>query len=282
MIRLVVNADDLGLHPRIDAGILRAHREGIVTSSTVLATGCCAREAIRAARSQGLPLGVHLCLTTRLLPAAPVEQVRSLAPDGRFREGWSGVVGAWISGRLRLEEVEREFRAQIARARELGAEPDHLDGHQHLHLLPGISRIVLEIARQERLPIRWPIAAPSERWIAHPDSALKTALIAALSYASRRGGAPGLRGLGTFEAGMLSEDRLLAILRRLSDGDCEIGCHPGEEVGTVAETPAWRYGWEVELEALCSPKVRAAIEARNVQLTSYAGIFSSRPGSTRA
>src|SRR6266852_1595874 len=84
VIRLVVNADDLGLHPQIDQGILRAHREGIVTSATVLATGSNARAAIAAARSQGLALGVHLCLTTRLPPAAPVDEVRSLAPDGRF------------------------------------------------------------------------------------------------------------------------------------------------------------------------------------------------------
>lgn len=280
MIRLVVNADDLGLHPRIDAGILRAHREGIVTSATVLATGSSAREAIAAARSQGLALGVHLCLTTRLPPAAPASEVKSLVPDGRFRDGWSDVVAAWISRRIRFEEVDREFRAQIDRARELGAEPDHLDGHQHLHLLPGISRIVVAIAREQRLPIRWPIAAPGESWLAHPGSALKTTLIAALSFATRRNGAPGLSGLGTFEAGMLNEGRLLAILQRVGDGDHEIGCHPGEEVGTVAAEPAWRYGWDQELRALCSAKVRATIEARHIELTSYSGIFT--PGSPRA
>src|SRR5262245_218996 len=276
MIRLVVNADDLGLHPRIDAGILRAHREGIVTSATVLATGGSAHQAIPAARSQGLALGVHLCLTTRLPPAAPAVEVKSLAPDGRFRPGWFDVVTAWISGRIRSQEVEREFRAQIDRARELGAQPDHLDGHQHLHLLPGISRIVIAIAREQRLPIRWPIASPNESWLSHPGAALKTGLIAALSLAAQRNGASGLPGLGPFEAGRLDEERLLAILQRLGDGDYEIGCHPGEEVGTVAAEPSWRYGWDQELEALCSPKARAIVDARHIQLTSYAGIFNPR------
>jgi len=273
VIRLVVNADDLGLHPRIDAGILRAHREGIVTSATVLATGSSAREAIAAARSQGLALGVHLCLTTRLPPAAPASEVKSLVPDGRFRAGWSDVVAAWISRRIRLEDVDREFRAQIDRARQLGAEPDHLDGHQHLHLLPGISRIVVAIAREQRLPIRWPIAAPGESWLAHPGSALKTTLIAALSFATRRNGASGLSGLGTFEAGMLNEERLLALLSRLGDGDYEVGCHPGEDVDQVPEEPDWRYRWTEELEALCSHSVRALVEGRRIALTTYRGIY---------
>ncbi len=275
MIRLVVNADDLGLHPRIDQGILGAHRDGIVTSATVLATGSSAREAIAAAKSQGLALGVHLCLTTRLPPAAPVDEVRSLAPDGHFRSRWSEVVAAWISRRLRLEQVERELRAQIARARELGAEPDHLDGHQHLHLLPGISRIVVAIAREERLPVRWPTGWPSSDWIAHPGAALKTGLIAALSFSSRRNGATGLRGLGTFEAGMLNEDRLLAILGGLREGDYEIGCHPGEDVGAVAEDLDWRYGWDLELQALRSHRVRDLIAGRQIVLTTYGSIFGT-------
>src|SRR4051794_7455695 len=70
VIRLVINADDLGLHRELDAGILRAHREGIVTSATVLATGPSAAEAVERARGQGLPLGLHFSLSTRLLPAA--------------------------------------------------------------------------------------------------------------------------------------------------------------------------------------------------------------------
>ncbi|MGA9524404.1 MAG: ChbG/HpnK family deacetylase, partial [Myxococcaceae bacterium] len=82
-IRLVVNADDLGLHPDIDAGILRAHREGILTSASVLVKGTHAEVAVRRAREQGLALGVHLCLSTRLPPAA--SEVETVAPDGRMR-----------------------------------------------------------------------------------------------------------------------------------------------------------------------------------------------------
>ncbi|NPC79577.1 ChbG/HpnK family deacetylase, partial [Pyxidicoccus fallax] len=83
--RLVVNADDLGLHPALDAGILRAHREGIVTSATLLAMGPTAPEAAARARAQGLAVGLHLALSTRLPSAAPAGSVPSEAPGGRLR-----------------------------------------------------------------------------------------------------------------------------------------------------------------------------------------------------
>jgi predicted glycoside hydrolase/deacetylase ChbG (UPF0249 family) len=267
-IRLVVNADDLGLHPSIDAGILRAHREGIVTSATVLTTGRSAARAIAEAKAQHLPLGVHLCLTTLLPPAADPSRVPSLVPDGRFRPRWPHVVAAWGLGRIRLEEVEIEFRAQIALARRLGAEPDHLDGHQHLHVLPGLARVVRAIALDERLPVRWPIARPSIAWLWRPGSALKTAGLAVLSQVAR-GQSAGLPGLGTFEAGALTEDRLMAIVSKLPPGDHEIGCHPGETADQVPEQPGWKYGWEDELRALCSDRVRALIERRGIKLASY-------------
>ena len=87
-IRLIVNADDLGLHPRIDDGIFEAHSNGIVTSATVLITGRSAEKAVARAQQANLPLGLHLCLTSHLTPAAPTREVRWLAPGGRFRRSW--------------------------------------------------------------------------------------------------------------------------------------------------------------------------------------------------
>lgn len=271
-IRLVVNADDLGLHPSIDAGILRAHREGIVTSTTALVTGRSAAKAIAEAKAQGLPIGVHLCLTTNLPPAADPARVPSVAPKGKFRPRWPQVLAAWAAGRIRLPEVETEFRAQIALAKALGAKPDHLDGHQHLHVLPGFASVVRAIAADEKLPVRWPVANASRQWVRQPASALKTAAIASCSRLARHG-APGLPGVGTFEAGALTEDRLLSMLSRLGPGEWEIGCHPGQRADDVPEQPGWTYGWEKELAAVCSPRVRELIHRRGIQLGSYGDLF---------
>ncbi len=269
MIRLVVNADDLGMHPRIDEGIFQAHQRGIVTSATLLVTGRCAPAAVARAREQGLALGVHLCLTSHLTPAAPASEVRWLAPGGRFRKSWAEVAKMWALRLIPAEEVALEFRAQVKRARALGAQPDHLDAHQHLHLLPGVAGIVERIAIEEGLPVRWPSERPKLEWLLRPAAAIKSVLLAGLARAASDSGARKVRGLGLYQSGALDEQALLGVLAELVDGDQELGCHPGLEAGEVPEDPDWRYGWESELAALCSSRVKEAIADREIELTTY-------------
>lgn len=272
--RLIVNADDLGLHPSLDAGILRAHRDGIVTSATLLSMGPSAAEAVGRAKAQGLAVGVHLALSTRLPCAAPEDSVRTVAPGGRLRGSWADFAKAWLTGRVRREELERELTAQLARARELGAEVDHLDGHQHLHLLPGVRSVVEGIAAREGLPLRWPDALPRAAWLRAPGPALKTTVLAVLARTAPRA-RPGVRRVsagGVFEAGRLDEPALLAVLDALPAGDFELGCHPGEGAPHVPEDPAWRYGWDAELAALTSPRVKAKLAERDIALASYGAL----------
>lgn len=275
MIRLVINADDLGLHPRIDEGIFTAHADGVVTSATLLATGPVAHEAVRRARLQRLPLGLHLCLTTHLTPAAPPRDVRWLAPGGRFRKNWAEFSAAWLSRLIPPEEVVLEFRAQVRRARELGASIDHLDTHQHLHLLPGMTSLVEVLAAELRVPLRWPNERPSARWVLNPGAAAKTALLSALAGLKQARGITRVPALGVFESGRLNERRLLRLIDRLTPGDHELVTHPGLNPDVVPQDPAWRYGWEAELTAVLSPRVKNAIAAKGVRLVSYAELTSA-------
>ena len=270
MIKLVVNADDLGLHPRIDEGILRAHAEGVVTSATVLATGANVSDAVARARAQKLALGVHLCVTTHLAPAAPANEVRWLAPGGRFRKDWAEFAAAWIGQLVPAEEVMHELRAQVNRVRALGAEIDHLDTHQHLHLLPGMRRLVEGLAVELGLPLRWPQGIPSVRWMRRPIAAVKSALLYGMARARPAGQARRITSHGIYESGALNERRLLRLVSNLEDGEHEIVCHPGMSPGVVSEDPHWRYEWENEFAAVCSPRVRALIKERGIQLCSFA------------
>jgi predicted glycoside hydrolase/deacetylase ChbG (UPF0249 family) len=270
VIRVVVNADDLGLHPRIDEGILRAHAEGIVSSATLLVTGRSVSEAVARALAQKLPLGVHLCLTTHLRPASPASEVRWLAPGGRFRKDWREFAAAWLGQLIPAEEVRVELRAQLALARSLGAEIDHLDTHQHLHLLPGMRRLVEALAAENGLPVRWPIDRPSRRWLLRPAAAAKSLLLGSLASLRGAGEARRVRSHGVFDSGAMNEKSLLRLLRRLEPGDHEIVCHPGLAPGVVPEDPDWRYGWEGEFAAVCSPRVKALIAERGIQLCSFA------------
>ncbi|WNG49343.1 ChbG/HpnK family deacetylase [Archangium minus] len=275
--RLVVNADDLGLHPALDAGILRAHREGIVTSATVLVMGPDAPEAVGQAQAQGLALGVHLALSTRLPPAAPASHVPTVAPAGRLRASWADFARAWLTGQVRREELELELAAQVGRARALGAEVDHLDAHQHLHLLPGVRPLVEALARREGLPLRWPDRLPRVSWLRSPGPAVKTSLLSLLARVAPRP-QPGVRRVsagGVFEAGQLTESALLSLLESLPEGDFELGCHPGEGRPHVPEDPGWTYGWQSELDALTSPRVRARLEQLGVELTTYGALASA-------
>lgn len=279
--RLVVNADDLGLHPALDEGILRGHREGIVTSATVLVSGVSAAGAVARARAQGLALGVHLALCTRLRPAAPAWRVPTVAPGGVLRANWAAFARAWLAGQVRQEELERELAAQVARARALGVQVDHLDTHQHLHLLPGVRPLVEALARREGVALRWPDRLPQASWLRAPGPALKATLLAVLARTAPR--ASGVRRVsagGVFEAGRLDEAALLALLERLPAGDYELGCHPGEGAPHVPEDPEWHYRWQAELEALTSPRVRERVRALGVELTTYRALAQPMASAT--
>ncbi len=267
--QLVVNADDLGAHPKIDEGILLAAAQGIVTSASVLVTGPNASEAVARARAQKLGLGVHLCLTTHLEPAAPALQVRGLAPGGRFRKNWQELAVAWLSGLIPRAEVERELWAQVDRAGKLGFTPDHLDTHQHLHLLPGMRATVERLARSLGVPLRWPVEVPELKWAFHPAAALKTGLLDVLALARPRAMAKRVRALGTFDTRGLDEGRLLERLKKLPRGPVELFCHPGLDPGLIAYEPSWTYPWEQELSALTSPRVRHLLEERGVELVRF-------------
>ncbi len=269
MKRLIVNADDLGFHPSIDAGVFEAYEHGIVTSATVLATGPSAPKAVEKALELKLPLGLHAALTSRLPPAAPASSVRWLAPGGRLRGSWSELVGALTAGLIPKEEIELELRSQVSRLRALGATVDHLDAHQHVHLFPSLSPIFETLALELGVPIRWPQDPPGRKWLSDPKAAAKALLLRGLSATTGTVRAVRVRAVGVFESGKLDERYLVDLLVRLPDGTCELMCHPGFAPGHVPQDPTWRYAWDDERKALTNPLVRDALTANGVELISY-------------
>ena len=277
---LIVNADDLGLHPSLDEGIFTARREGVLTSASLLVTGRTARFAARQARREGLAVGVHLSLCGNLPTVLPASKVKSLAPLGILPPAWSDFVRAWALGRVDGAEVQAELEAQLCRAQEYGLEVDHVDSHQHLHLLPGLQAHVLGLAKRHGLPVRWPSWDVSRRWLRKPVVAMKTTLLCALAAMSTHPlpRAPQVRMVGLFESGALDEVTLLQLLARLPAGLVELGCHPGLTASAIPEAPAWRYRWEAELHALSSHAVRRALTESSIELTTHsAAAVQTRP-----
>jgi predicted glycoside hydrolase/deacetylase ChbG (UPF0249 family) len=276
--QLVVNADDFGQSSATSRGILRAHREGVVTSTSVL--GNCDDVAGVCALLAGAPelgVGVHLTLVGGR-PVSPAASLPTLTnPDGGFPAHADEFFLAWVRGRVDIGEIEREFDAQVSRLRDAGVRPDHVDTHRHLGFVPAVGRAMEAVARKHGIPgVRSAVEQPTLAWLTSPRRGLEAGMLAGLAYITRRQmGAlrHGPQSWGFVEAGRLDEVRILEILGRMGPGAHELICHPGEEDETDAapgEPPRLRAH---ELLALTSHKVRRAFERRGVVLCRWRDLF---------
>lgn len=271
MRRLIVCADDMGLHPGINAGILQCHKQGIVTSASLSPSGVAFEEACRLLRGvPELDVGIHLTLVGEASVSAP-GTLPTLAPEGRFPKDYAVLFRRLLMRRVREEEVERELVAQVARVRDAGIAVGHLDSHQHVHLHPALLPVVIRVAQ------RFGVGALRAASRVIPMTAMKPALI---SLFARRGVTrirrAGLRTpdvfLGLADTGRLDEARLLRLLRllgRLPSGTGELVCHPGSGDAAIAAAYSWGFRWDAEAAALTSPAVREALGRERIQLVAY-------------
>jgi len=294
MKQLIVNADDFGLTNQVNRGILAAHRHGIVTSATLMANGEAFESAVEIARhAPDLGVGIHLNLTQGI-PVSPAHTIRTLV-DKRGRlylspgRLWRGVVTRQVS----LDDIHTELRAQIAKVRRAGISPTHLDGHKHVHVLPGISKVVIRLAgdfgiRSVRCPVeeipRLSTLLQSQPGV--PASLIKQSLVArGVSYFARRFGARLARAgifspahfYGICQTGFLNIRGIQDILQHLSEGTSELMCHPGY-FGTDLERTGTRLlaQREVEIQALTADSVGKLVMARNIQLSHYRDVGSTQ------
>ncbi len=266
--RLIVNADDFGLHAGINAGIIKAHREGIVTSASLSPNGACFEEALGLARgAPSLAIGIHLTLVGEP-PLTPAREIPTLAPDGKLPHYFTTLFRRLLLRRIAPHEIERELSAQVARAVDAGVRVSHLDSHQHVHLHPALLPIVMRVAR------RFGVGAARAARQVNAFSGIRPALVSLFSMraaASLREG--GLRTpdacVGLAETGGLDSARLGRLLRRLPAGTSELVCHPGLDGAAIARAYPWGFRWDEEAQALTQPGLRDALAASGVALISY-------------
>lgn len=171
---LVITADDLGLSAGVTKGVLEAHRRGVVRSASLIVTFPSSAEAAALAHEQrALDVGLHL----DLVGGRPVSDPRGIpslcGEDGRFY-ALPELTRRLVTGRVRAAEVATELRAQAALARRWGIAPLAWDSHRHVHLLPGIARVVGRLARDEG--VRWLRRARAPRsWSGPKATALRVA-----------------------------------------------------------------------------------------------------------
>jgi len=173
-----------------------------------------------------------------------------------------------------LEEVRSEFDAQIAQVANHGLTMSHLDGHQHLHMAPGIRAVVGDLARKWRIPaIRYPVEAVRPYMLKDPRHWPRMAQMLSLNsfcwLAPADDAARPDHFAGFYFGGRLSKRHLLTALTALpARGTCELMCHPGL---SDPESPyrSWNYHWQDEHDALTDPDVARFLHDRGIALISY-------------
>jgi len=252
--RLIVTADDVGLHPGMTEGAIRAHREGIVTACSVVANGAAFDDAIARLRDvPSLEVGVHLALVEE----RPLTAIR-------FPRKYTSFVPLYLARAISLAEIERELRAQLERVLATGLRVTHLNGHQHLHLLPRIFRLVAQLARE--YGIGYVRIVDDHGATARP---LSMHLLGLLGLRAR---APFTndRTIGVSIAGHLHD--AVPLLDQVQ-GVTELVTHPG--LGVTGYE--WGYDWERETRALCDPRLREELAKRGIELIAPSELSTSVP-----
>ena len=144
MNRVIINADDFGIHTEVNHAIIEACEQGVLTSTSLLPTGPAFEEAVSLARTcPRLGIGIHLCLVGSLPTVLSPQEVPTLVTDsGRVPDSYPEVIKRACQGRLDYGQVYRELDAQMEKIMATGLPIDHIDSHQHLHVLPQIWNIV--------------------------------------------------------------------------------------------------------------------------------------------
>ncbi|HXI75457.1 MAG TPA: ChbG/HpnK family deacetylase [Pyrinomonadaceae bacterium] len=277
MKQLIVNADDLGLTPAVNRGVVRAFQSGIVTSTSLLVTGSAFEDAVALARQNPeLDVGLHLALVEERSVLGPDVLPTLVDETGRFPRTSTEFIRRAILGGINWFEVEREIAAQIALFQETGLRLSHLDSHQHLHMFPPVFQIVRRLARWvENVWIRNPVGpwrkspdTPMGRWVQR----LGLNLTCLSARRLRDGSQPQMPdGMYGFEvSGRLTQSALEQILRKIPDGLYELICHPGEDdAETRTRYSHWGYRWAEELEALTARETRLVLQEQGIVLTSF-------------
>jgi predicted glycoside hydrolase/deacetylase ChbG (UPF0249 family) len=287
MKNLIVNADDLGWTDGVNRGIVEAFHHGIVTSTSLLANGAAFTEGVEAARSApGLGVGVHLNLSDGP-PVADRETVTSLLnDDGEFAGGPESLLLRRARRGLLLSEVENEWDAQIQKVRDAGIAPTHLDGHKHVHMLPGLFETALRLAKRHDIgAIRVSLETSSLRAALSSGSrenagvvmkqgvqarGLKLLARDAREQAERAGISTADYFCGIAQTGELTREGVTQFVKSLPDGTTELMCHPGYADAALRKTPTrLQDSRQTELQILTDTGIRNLVASLGIRLIDY-------------
>jgi len=266
--RLIVNADDFGRTASINEAVRRCHREGVLTTASLMVNEPAFAEAVALARENPrLGVGLHLTLLCGHSALAPDRIPGLVSRAGEFRNDPFAVGWRYFFQRELREQLRAEIHAQFEKFRATNLALDHVNGHLHLHLHPTVFRILMRDAgklgiermRLTRDPLWLNLRIASGRWCYRVGHAwIHDSLAARARSGLRQRGIRHSRFVfGLMQNGRVDEDYVLQLLARLPAGDSELYSHPSLDE------------FKNEFDALISPRVRAQMEALDIRLIRY-------------
>lgn len=275
---LIINADDFGLHSGINQAIINAHQKGIVTSTTLIASGPAFDEAIQMAlHTPNLSVGVHLTLVGGLPSASTPDLIPSLLTSKAvFRENHVAFIRDWLQGKINPDEIFIEWSAQIEKIQAKGIAISHFDSHQHLHVLPGLSELVLKLAKKYSVSaIRLP-KEPISFFATGPLAPMRILARDGLTLCAQKASSkwhPTLFSpdhfFGMLAGGQMTLERWKKLIPLLPKGVSEVMVHPGINNLELGSSFSWHYHWQEELAALQSEELQEWLTKYSVQLINY-------------
>jgi hopanoid biosynthesis associated protein HpnK len=281
---MIINGDDFGYSEAVNRAIIRAHREGVLTSASLMVNECAASDAVlRAKANPTLAVGLHLVLALgrAALPHSEIPHItdtQAKFTDSPFRAGLN-----YYFSRAARSEMKREMRAQFERFAAAGLPFSHVDGHTHLHMHPVIFDELIELCQEFGVRRVRVVKGEMRLSLKLDRKNLSMKLVWGIVFNSLgrscerklegRGFAQPQNVYGLLQTGDMNEDYLLGLLERMESGDVEIYAHPlafDADEAEKRENP----GGIRELQALISPRVRQAVKLRQ-DLQDFSGFAGS-------
>lgn len=153
-LKKIFNADDFGISKGVNAAIVKAHREGILNSASLMINQKYAAEAVKLAKEMSeLEIGLHVNLTNEY-PAAPAQQIPLLVDaQGKLKNGFVNLLLlSFLKPTQLRQQAEIEMRAQITKYLASGLPLQHLDSHRHVHMIPQIFKAMRKLQKEFEVP----------------------------------------------------------------------------------------------------------------------------------
>jgi chitin disaccharide deacetylase len=281
--RLIVNADDFGLTPGVNRAIVEAHQNGIVTSSTLMATGVAFDDAAKDASSlPGLAIGCHVLLVDAkpVLEPEAVADLMDPASGNQFRDNLGPFARRAASGKISGDHIAAETTAQIRKLQSAGIAVSHIDSHKHTHIVPQVLRPLLRAAKECGVkavrnpfgPLRISLLSGHlELWRQYGKVSLLKWLAGWFGSEVSRAGMRTTDGtIGIVTTGFLTQGLLNHMIETLPEGTWELVCHPGYNDADLDKVKTrLRASRAAELEILTSAETRQLLEKNRIDLINF-------------